>query len=85
MKQIILIFGWTLFTVISCNERQTETKKMAAETKDQINFESGYSEVNGLNMYYEIYSQGKPLALIHGGSSTIQSNWGKIIPLLAKN
>lgn len=48
-------------------------------------FRSGYSDVNGLRMYYEIYGQGKPLVLIHGGGSTIQSNFGKAIPLFAKN
>lgn len=46
---------------------------------------SGYSDVNGLKMYYEIYGQGKPLVLVHGGGSTIQTNFEKIIPLLAKN
>lgn len=49
------------------------------------NFKSGYSEVGGLNMYYEIYGQGKPLVLIHGGGSTIQTTFGNIIPLLAKH
>lgn len=49
-----------------------------------ISFKSGYSEVNGLRMYYEIYGQGKPLVLIHGGGSTIQTSFGRIIPLLAK-
>ncbi|WP_367915347.1 alpha/beta fold hydrolase [Leadbetterella sp. DM7] len=52
---------------------------------DQQTFNSGYSEVNGLNMYYEIHGQGKPLVLIHGGGSTIPSNFGKVIPLFAKN
>ncbi|WP_325262536.1 alpha/beta hydrolase [Flavobacterium sp.] len=47
--------------------------------------ESNYSEVNGIKMYYEIYGQGKPLVLIHGGGSTIQTNFEKAIPLLAKN
>jgi len=47
-------------------------------------FQSSYSEVNGLNMYYEIYGEGKPLVLIHGGGSTIQSNFGKAIPLFAQ-
>ncbi len=46
---------------------------------------NGYSEVNGLNMYYEIYGQGKPLVLIHGGGSTIETSFGNIIPHLAKN
>lgn len=47
------------------------------------NFKSGYSDVNGLNMYYEIYGQGKPLVLIHGGGSTIETSFGRIIPRLA--
>lgn len=48
-------------------------------------FDSGYSDVNGLKMYYEIYGQGKPLVLVHGGGSTIQSSFEKVIPLFAKN
>lgn len=35
-------------------------------------------------MYYEEYGEGKPLVLIHGGGSTIQTNFEKIIPILAK-
>lgn len=48
-------------------------------------FKSGYSEVNGLKMYYEIYGSGYPLVLIHGGGSTIQSSFANIIPLFARN
>ncbi|RYY37962.1 MAG: alpha/beta hydrolase [Sphingobacteriaceae bacterium] len=44
-----------------------------------------YAEVNGLKMYYEIYGKGKPLVLIHGGGSTIESNFGAIIPYFAKH
>jgi pimeloyl-ACP methyl ester carboxylesterase len=59
------------------NKRQNMT--------DNNNFKSGYSEVNGLTMYYEIYGQGKPLVLIHGGGSTIQTTFGRIIPQLSKH
>lgn len=52
---------------------------------DNFDFKSGYSKVNGLEMYYEIYGHGKPLVLIHGGGSTIQTSFGKIIPELAKH
>ncbi len=42
---------------------------------------SGYAPVNGLNMYYEMYGEGElPLVLIHGGGSTIESTFGKILP-----
>jgi len=58
---------------------------MTTSTSDSLFFKSDYSEVNGLKMYYEIHGQGKPLVLIHGGGSTIQTNFEKIIPLLAKN
>lgn len=72
-----------LLTLTSCYEIETET--MATASTDKLTFDSGYSEVNGLKMYYEIYGQGKPLVLVHGGGSTIQSNFGKVIPLFAKN
>jgi pimeloyl-ACP methyl ester carboxylesterase len=45
----------------------------------------GFSQVNGLEMYYEIQGAGKPLLLIHGGGSTIKTSFGKIIHLLALN
>jgi len=28
---------------------------------------SDYASVNGIKLYYEIYGQGDPLVLIHGG------------------
>src|SRR5688572_884703 len=65
-----------------------------------------YSEVNGMQMYYEVYpdlasdcllelspwgsnssghaGKGKPLVLIHGGGSTIQTSFGRVIPLFSK-
>lgn len=83
MKQFIAIFTVMVFALTSCKE--SETKTQAVEATDKLTFESGYSEVNGIKMYYEIYGQGKPLVLIHGGGSTIQSNFGRVIPLFAKN
>lgn len=32
---------------------------------------SGYSDVNGIRLYHEIYGQGEPLVLIHGRLTTI--------------
>lgn len=48
-------------------------------------YTSGYAPVNGLSMYYEIHGTGKPLVLLHGGGSTIQTTFGNILPFLAKN
>ncbi|AHF15463.1 alpha/beta fold hydrolase [Niabella soli] len=45
---------------------------------------SGYAAVNGINMYYEIYGKGGVnLLLVHGGGSTIETTFGRLIPLLA--
>ncbi|MCJ8209085.1 alpha/beta hydrolase [Mucilaginibacter sp. RS28] len=45
---------------------------------------SGHAPVNGIQMYYEIYGYGGvPLVLIHGGGSTIESTFSKLIPLLS--
>lgn len=44
-----------------------------------------YADINGIRMYYELYgpSAGIPLVLLHGGGSTIQTTFGRIIPFLS--
>src|SRR5438445_5126584 len=32
---------------------------------------SGYADVNGIKIYHEIYGEGEPLVLLHGGLMTI--------------
>ena len=46
-----------------------------------------YAAVNGIRMYYETYGpeRGVPLVLLHGGGSTIDSTFGRIIPFLARD
>lgn len=78
---------------VSCNENiNKETTNtinkndiMSKTTEDTTFTKSGCAEINGINMYYEIYGQGKPLILIHGGGSTIQTSFGRIIPTLSKS
>jgi pimeloyl-ACP methyl ester carboxylesterase len=42
---------------------------------------SGYADVNGIKLYHEIYGQGDPLVLIHGGLTTIVEMQGWVQPL----
>jgi pimeloyl-ACP methyl ester carboxylesterase len=46
-----------------------------------------YAAVNGIRMYYESYgpARGVPLVLLHGGGSTIDVTFGRILPFLARN
>jgi pimeloyl-ACP methyl ester carboxylesterase len=45
---------------------------------------TGYAPVNGIKVYYEVYGEGKPVILLHGAFMTIETNWGQLIPELAK-
>ncbi|HEX5436469.1 MAG TPA: alpha/beta hydrolase [Gemmatimonadaceae bacterium] len=40
-----------------------------------------YADVNGVKLYYEIYGQGEPLVLIHGGLTTIGEMQSWVQPL----
>jgi pimeloyl-ACP methyl ester carboxylesterase len=39
--------------------------------------------VNGLEIYYEIHGAGRPLVLLHGAMSTIETSFGAVLPSLA--
>ncbi|MCH5596717.1 alpha/beta fold hydrolase [Niabella ginsengisoli] len=45
--------------------------------------ESGYEEVNGIELYYEVYGSGEPLTLIHGGGSSIRLDFSEIVERLS--
>src|SRR5688572_6526685 len=47
--------------------------------------ESGYADVNGLKMYYEVHGKGSPLVLLHGSYMNIPMNWARFIPPLARS
>jgi pimeloyl-ACP methyl ester carboxylesterase len=48
---------------------------------------SGHAPVNGISMYYEVHGRadGVPLVLLHGGGSTIEVTFGKVLPVLARS
>ena len=83
MKKITSLLVIIITMQIICLKAVSQTSDM--NTNNSISFQNGYSEVNGMKMYYEIYGQGKPLVLLHGGGSTIETSFGRIIPLLASH
>lgn len=76
-----------LALLISCQQETKDRKNQSASAKATSDgkalkpSESGYAEVNGLKMYYEVYGEGKPLVLLHGAYMTIPLNWSEIIPM----
>jgi pimeloyl-ACP methyl ester carboxylesterase len=51
----------------------------------QLPRESGHAPVNGINMYYEVHGRedGVPLVLLHGGGSTIDVTFSRVLPVFA--
>ena len=45
---------------------------------------SGYADVNGLKMYYEIRGQGEPVVMLHGAFMAITDEWTDWVNELAK-
>ena len=46
-----------------------------------MSVQQGYAAVGALRMYYEVHGEARagraPLVLVHGGGSTIESNFGR--------
>jgi pimeloyl-ACP methyl ester carboxylesterase len=84
---LALVLGCsTLKKEMNSDSAKSEPSKTSAEPELKPNV-SGYAPINGIKMYYEIYGKedGVPLVLLHGGGSTIESTFGKVIPILAKS
>ena len=83
--------GIIVAVMASCNSQQKENQETSVVSKDTVviqnikPIESGYADVNGLKMYFEVYGSGKPIVLLHGSYMSIPLNWQHIIPLLAKD
>lgn len=88
MKNAILYSVLVFMFLSSCNSikhSEKNTNQIKIDVNDTLIYKKGYSEVNGIKMYYEIYGDGKPLVLLHGGGSTIQTTFATVIPMLAKH
>jgi len=49
--------------------------------------QSGHAPINGIEMYYELHGRGDgiPLVLLHGGGSTIEVTFGRVLPIFARS
>ena len=72
----------TLITVLLLGLAGTEVSAsgvpMNAESK------TGYAPIHGMQLYYEIHGQGKPMVLLHGGITAFEG-FGTNIDALAKS
>ena len=89
MNSLIKLLVVIAIVIASCQPRSAKNGQNGlgdSTTSQTIKpAESGYAEVNGLKMYYEVYGKGKPLVLLHGSYMNIPLNWSHMIPRLAKD
>jgi pimeloyl-ACP methyl ester carboxylesterase len=72
--------------ISGCNNSNNKEMSSPSITNNETKQDStsGYANVNGLRIYYEIHGTGTPLVLIHGGGSTIQTTFGRVLQEFAK-
>ncbi|WII70855.1 alpha/beta hydrolase [Bdellovibrio sp. 22V] len=85
MKALLVFIPFFILAACTHSPKGSSSKNPAPQAQ------SGYAPVNGLNLYYEIYEPTEelhnpiPLLLLHGGGETIESNYARFIPLIAKH
>jgi pimeloyl-ACP methyl ester carboxylesterase len=70
---------------IGCHSAHERNSIMS--TSDVGAAKHGHLPVRGIRMYYEIHGEGGgvPLVLLHGGGSTIDVTYGRVLPLFARH
>lgn len=68
-----------------CAHRGAMGDGVEMSTLESKAVESGYAPVNGIRMYHEVHGRGEgvPLVLLHGGGSTIEVTFGRVLPVFA--
>lgn len=88
----IKVLSWliVMITAVSCDRDNSKNDSLSTSQNEVISKQksepdqSGYADVNGLKMYYEVYGKGKPLVLLHGSFMNIPLNWSNFIPQLSQ-
>ncbi len=75
MNKVLL---FTLMLLLTCGNHtwaQTDAPKIPYGNNPAA---GGYKAINGINMYYEIYGQGKTLVILHGNGGSIRAHASRI-------
>jgi pimeloyl-ACP methyl ester carboxylesterase len=84
MSAVVLLAACAL-AWSSIVQTTTTAQSLQPATSHTTRIEAGRAFVNGIHIYYEVHGshEGPPLVLLHGGGSTIDSNFGRVLPFLA--
>src|SRR5438105_1285872 len=78
---LVFVLGMLLLVSSGCAMRSGESMSIPQSKA----LESDRAPVNGISMYYEVHGRrdGLPLVLLHGGGSTIEATFGRMLPAFA--
>lgn len=89
MKQRIMMLIAVAALLAGCASPSIPTQSPRSTVGNSSNsgMKSGHAPVNGIRMYYEVHGlkEGTPLVLLHGGGSTIDSTYGRVLPFFAQH
>ena len=73
----------TLITVLLLSLAGSQVSASGVPVKAE-SIKTGYAPIHGMQLYYEIHGQGKPMVLLHGGITAFEG-FGTNIDALAKS
>jgi pimeloyl-ACP methyl ester carboxylesterase len=86
--QVAIISALTYALGAGCAPHTTHSESPPMSSNRETNrVKAGHEPVNGISMYYEIHGDaaGTPLVLLHGGGSTIDVTYGRVLPFFARH
>src|SRR6187551_1009682 len=84
MKKNFFLIIWAACSISGCTSPDKQMNSRSTPVQENPVGSGNYASLNGLKMYYEIHGTGFPLVLIHGGGSTIQTTFGRVLQDFAK-
>ena len=84
MRRIILSLASLLILFASSAQAEPQWLNLPPTPSLPSAAQSGYTEINGVKIWYAVFGQGQPVLLLHGGLAN-SNYWGNLVPALSND
>jgi pimeloyl-ACP methyl ester carboxylesterase len=84
MKKLLTVLPLVLLLCFAFGCQKGEEAASPAEASEEIQIETGYAEVNGTRLYYEVAGSGDAILFIHGNGGD-RRHWDEQFEVFAKD